>query len=59
MAAAYRDSMTSGAARDLDGCADAVHRIHAALEALERNPNERLLLENLLWSLPAPSGLPA
>ena len=32
--------------------AGAVRRIHGALESLERNPNERLLLENLLWSLP-------
>ena len=31
----------------------AVHRIHDAAEALERNPNEPLLLQALLWSLPA------
>ena len=34
------------------GCAAAVERIHTALESFERNPNERLLLESLLWSLP-------
>lgn len=41
-----------GGRGSVDDVAGAVHRIHAALEALERNPNERLLLENLLWSLP-------
>lgn len=52
MAATYRDSLTAGAA-DVDDAVGAVRRIHGALEALERNPNERLLLENLIWSLPA------
>lgn len=52
MAATYRDSLTAGAA-DVDAAVGAVRRIHGALEALERNPNERLLLENLVWSLPA------
>ena len=33
----------------------AVHRINDAAEALERNPNESLLLQALLWSLPAAS----
>jgi hypothetical protein len=28
-------------------------RIHAALEALERNPNEALLLQHLLLELPS------
>ena len=37
---------------DTAGCAAAVERIHTALESFERNPNERLLLESLLWSLP-------
>ena len=31
---------------------DAVHRIHHAIEALDNNPNETLLLQSLLWSLP-------
>jgi DNA polymerase-3 subunit delta' len=53
MSAAYRDRLIAGSAADPDAAADAVSRIHAALDALERNPNERLLLENLLWSLPA------
>ena len=59
MAAVYRDELTDGRAADIDGAAAAVSRIHDALEALERNPNERLLLETLLWSLPAPNGQPA
>jgi hypothetical protein len=31
---------------------DAVRRIVGAIEAMERNPNEALLLQSLLWSLP-------
>jgi len=57
MASTYRDALTKGTATDIDGCAGAVHRIHGALESLERNPNERLLLENLLWSLPDATGV--
>jgi DNA polymerase-3 subunit delta' len=62
LAAAYRDLL----ARSVDGSVDgsrghgrtaayvaAVHRINDAAEALERNPNESLLLQALLWSLPA------
>lgn len=52
MAATYRDALVGGNAVDVDASAGAVHKIHEALEALERNPNERLLLETLLWSLP-------
>lgn len=52
IAATYRDRLVAGGERDIDAAAGAVHRIHAALQTLERNPNERLLLENLLWSLP-------
>ena len=53
MAASYRDRLVAGTAPDARVMTDAVHRIHAALDALERNPNERLLLEDLIWSLPA------
>jgi hypothetical protein len=35
------------------GYADAVSRIRRASEALSRNANERLLLEDLLMSLPS------
>lgn len=52
IAGTYRDSLVAETARDPSEAAAAVHRIHEALETLERNPNERLLLENLLWSLP-------
>jgi len=57
LAGTYRDALVNGTAIDPAACADAVHRIHAALEALERNPNERLLLESLLWSLPDATGV--
>ena len=53
MAATYRDTLIAGTAPSIEDAAGAVRRIHEALESLERNPNERLLLENLLWSLPA------
>ncbi|HYN33496.1 MAG TPA: hypothetical protein VES40_12785 [Ilumatobacteraceae bacterium] len=56
MAGTYRDTAISGGTTDVDGCADAVHRIHRAIEALDRNPNEKLLLESLLWSLPDAQG---
>ena len=52
MAATYRDALVDGTATRVDDAAGAVRRIHGALDSLERNPNERLLLENLLWSLP-------
>ena len=52
MAATYRDALIAGT-DDVDAAVGAVRAIHAALEAFERNPNERLLLENLIWSLPA------
>ena len=52
MAATYRDALVEGSARDPEESTAAVSRINGALEALERNPNERLLLESLLWSLP-------
>lgn len=52
MAATYRDTLTAGTAPSVEEAAGAVRMIHDALETLERNPNERLLLEHLLWSLP-------
>jgi DNA polymerase-3 subunit delta' len=56
MAATYRDALASGTGADVEGCARAVHRIHAAIEALDRNPNDKLLMESLLWSLPDARG---
>lgn len=52
IAAAYRDALVSGTLGRPDAGVDAVHRVHRALESLERNPNEALLLQSLLWSLP-------
>jgi hypothetical protein len=34
-----------------------VRSIHRAIEVLDRNPNERLLVESLLWSLPDAQGI--
>lgn len=56
LSAAYRDALVSGSASDPAAASAAVARVTGALEALERNPNERLLLESLLWSLPPLAG---
>ena len=45
-------ALSGHARRRPDAYAQAVTRIHEAVEALERNPNEQLLLQALLWSLP-------
>jgi DNA polymerase-3 subunit delta' len=52
MAGTYRDALIAGRGQRPDAIADAVTRIHQAMEAFERNPNEALLLQALLWSLP-------
>ncbi len=52
IAGAYRDALVAGSVQRPDAVADAVIHIHEAMEALERNPNESLLLQSLLWSLP-------
>lgn len=57
IAGTYRDALVQGALDRPAAAADAVGRIHRAIEAFERNPNEALLLQSLLWSLPV--GLPA
>jgi DNA polymerase-3 subunit delta' len=64
LASVYRDQALASTKRgsghfDIEGCADAVAQIHRALETMERNPNERLLLESLLWSLPDANGAAA
>jgi DNA polymerase-3 subunit delta' len=59
MAATYRDTAVNTATTDVDRCADAVRRIHRAIETLDRNPNEKLLVESLLWSLPDAQGVGA
>ncbi|HTH06452.1 MAG TPA: hypothetical protein VL916_11310 [Ilumatobacteraceae bacterium] len=53
MAGSYRDALVAGTAPRPDAAAQAVHRVHEALEALERNPNETLLLQSLLLDLPS------
>jgi DNA polymerase-3 subunit delta' len=57
LAATYRDALTQGSAVDIGASTDAVHRIHGAIESLDRNANEQLLLESLLWSLPDATGV--
>ena len=52
VAAAYRDRLAEGTLRDPAAGVAAVKTVHDAIEALERNPNERLLLEALLLKLP-------
>jgi DNA polymerase-3 subunit delta' len=52
IAATYRDALVEGSARNPAEVAGAVSAIHQAMEAFERNPNESLLLQDLLWSLP-------
>ena len=52
LAGAYRDRLVGGGGHRPEALVDAVTRIHGAVEALERNPNEPLLLQSLLWSLP-------
>lgn len=52
IAATYRDALVDGSAPHDAAVIDAVHRIHATLESFEHNPNETLMLQSLLWSLP-------
>ena len=53
MAGSYRDALVAASAPRPDAATRAVSRIHDALEALERNPNEALLLQSLLLELPS------
>jgi DNA polymerase III subunit delta' len=53
LAGAYRDALVRGQLPRPDAGVTAVTRIHAALEAMERNPNETLLLQALLLDLPS------
>ena len=52
IAGTYRDALVADTAPHPDSVVAAVHRIHQAIEALDNNPNETLLLQSLLWSLP-------
>jgi DNA polymerase III subunit delta' len=53
VASAYRDRLADGTLHDPAAGVTAVRTVHEAIEALDRNPNERLLLEALLLRLPA------
>jgi len=53
LAGAYRDALVQGQLPRPEAGATAVTRIHASLEAMERNPNELLLLQSLLLDLPS------
>jgi DNA polymerase-3 subunit delta' len=55
MAGTLRDALVDGHPRP-DTVVDAIDRIHQALEALERNPNETLLLQRLLLQIPSLPG---
>ena len=52
LAGSYRDALVAGAGAHPDSLVAAVHRIHESIESLDHNPNESLLLQSLLWSLP-------
>ena len=53
IAGAYRDALVQGTAPRPDALVRAVDRVHRTLEALERNPNETLLLQAMLLELPS------
>ena len=52
IAGTYRDALVAGSLARPDSAGTAINRIHQSLEALERNPNELLLLQALLLDLP-------
>ena len=53
IAGTYRDRLATGEAHHAPSLAQAVVDVHDAIEALERNPNEALLLQALLLRLPS------
>jgi len=52
VAGVYRDAIVAGAGHRTDEFAGAVRSLHAAIDAFELNPNEALLLQSVIWSLP-------
>ena len=52
MAGTYRDALVANQLARPEAAAKAVQRIHVALDSLDRNPNESLLLQALLLDLP-------
>ena len=55
LAGVYRDALVAGSARRPDELASAIDALHTAMAALDRNPNEQLLLQNLFLHLPGVS----
>lgn len=53
IATTYRDALADGSATHPDSVIAAVHRIYDTIESFEHNPNETLMLQSLLWSLPS------
>lgn len=53
IAGAYRDALVAQLVARPDAAVQAVQRIHVALDSLDRNPNETLLLQALLLDLPS------
>ncbi len=53
MARTYRDACLDGSLARPDAMDHAVIEIHRCIAAIDLNPNEALLLQSLLWSLPA------
>ena len=53
LAGSYRDALVRGQLPRPEAGVNAVTRIHGALESLDRNPNETLLLQSLLLDLPS------
>jgi DNA polymerase-3 subunit delta' len=53
MASVYRDALIANRFDRPDAAYEALAKLHGALAALDRNPNEALLMQSLLWSLPA------
>lgn len=56
VAASYRDALVEGETHRPDAAIAAVHELHQAIEDLDRNPNETLLLQALFLRLPALAG---
>ena len=52
VAGTYRDALVAGAAHHPEAAVVGVQELHGAIEALERNPNEHLLLQALFLRLP-------
>ncbi len=52
VAGSYRDALVAGRVHRPEPAIAAVHDLHDAIETLERNPNEQLLLQALFLRLP-------